>query len=349
MKSRIRYYFSLGWFGAGMILLFVASCNKEQTEEPQPGWVKVQPSVPGYYMSVPTSVQTRQVDDKTLQNVPIQLLEDGSTVRLLVYKKNEGTTPPEYTLQTEFSKTYAVRTVGGTTLLYPCTVNEAGEPDTSSSGEAPLYLPIGVYAFRALSPAKGLGADGTLTIGNGEYLLSTDERYAQTSMQDHSIQKEATVQTVLLSPIINQTARLQFIIKEGTGVHSLELLPEGIEISGIQNPGGGLKFDLSAGDTLVMKKGDSQSSVRITKSVQQEDGAFLVETGVLPTDARSHSICVLLNLKVNGNPTQFQMLLNDMLLLAGHSYNYKATVTINAGVTVLTWQNRTWTEEVEIN
>lgn len=60
----------------------------------------------------------------------------------------------------------------------------------------------------------------------------------------------------------------------------------------------------------------------------------------------AHSISVLLNLKVNGNPTQYQMLLTGLYLTAGHSYNYTATVKISNGVTVLTWQNRSWTENV---
>lgn len=316
-------------------------------EEPEE-LIRINPIAGGYYTTIFPSAQTRATtpDSETLKDKPIYLLEDGSTIRLVVYDADKS-------LIEEYSKAYLVRNAGtsGSSLLYPCEVDADGVVISSSS--TPLYMKAGTYYFRILSPAKELNSEGFVNVGNGEYLLATDDRYTQTAMTAVTITKVSeggalnNVQTLYLPPIIHQTARMQFTIKAGEGVHSLEMLAEGIEISGIQQPlDNTTSFDWVNGEVLPVKVGDQSASVRITKSTKNADNSLMVHTGILPTDARSHSISVLLNLKVNGNPTQYQMLLTGLLLTAGHSYNYTATVNISNGVTVLTWQNRSWTENV---
>ena len=309
--------------------LLCTACAAGSPEEDMEDRVRIDPVAGGYYPSISPSAQTRGAtpDGETLKDRPIFLLEDGSTIRLVVYDDAKN-------LLEEYSKAYLVRNAG-------------------TSGSTPLYMKAGTYYFRILSPAKALNSKGFVNIGNGEYLLATDDRYTQTAMTAVTITKIDeggtlnNVQTLYLPPIINQTARMQFTVRAGEGVHTLEMLAEGIEISGIQQPlDNTTSFDWVNGDVLPVKVGDQSASVRITQATRNADNSLVAHTGVLPTDARSHSISVLLNLKVNGNPTQYQMLLTGLYLTAGHSYNYTATVKISNGVTVLTWQNRSWTENV---
>lgn len=336
------------WLYVIMVLLCTACVPASPEEENTEELVQVNPIAGGYYASMLPSVRTRATaqDSETLQDRPIFLLEDGSTIRLVVYDDAKN-------LLEEYSKAYLVRNAGtsGSSLLYPCEVDDNGAVISSSS--TPLYMKAGTYYFRILSPAKALNSKGFVNIGNGEYLLATDDRYTQTAMTAVTITKIDeggtlnNVQTLYLPPIINQTARMQFTVRAGEGVHTLEMLAEGIEISGIQQPlDNTTSFDWVNGDVLPVKVGDQSASVRITQATRNADNSLVAHTGVLPTDARSHSISVLLNLKVNGNPTQYQMLLTGLYLTAGHSYNYTATVKISNGVTVLTWQNRSWTENV---
>lgn len=331
-----------------IMALLCTACAAGSPEEDMEDRVRIDPVAGGYYPSISPSAQTRGAtpDGETLKDRPIFLLEDGSTIRLVVYDDAKN-------LLEEYSKAYLVRNAGtsGSSLLYPCEVDDNGAVISSSS--TPLYMKAGTYYFRILSPAKALNSKGFVNIGNGEYLLATDDRYTQTAMTAVTITKIDeggtlnNVQTLYLPPIINQTARMQFTVRAGEGGHTLEMLAEGIEISGIQQPlDNTTSFDWVNGDVLPVKVGDQSASVRITHATQNADNSLVAHTGVLPTDARSHSISVLLNLKVNGNPTQYQMLLTGLYLTAGHSYNYTATVKISNGVTVLTWQNRSWTENV---
>lgn len=145
------------------------------------------------------------------------------------------------------------------------------------------------------------------------------------------------VQTLYLPPVISQTARMQFIVKAGEDVYSLEVLTEGIEISGIQQSlGNTASLGWVNGEVLPVKANDQNASVRIAQATQNADNNPMVHTGILPIDVRSHSIDMLLNLRVNGNPTQYQMLLTGSYLTAGHLHNYTAVVRINNGVAVLT-------------
>ena len=81
------------------------------------------------------SAQTRGAtpDGETLKDRPIFLLEDGSTIRLVVYDDAKN-------LLEEYSKAYLVRNAGtsGSSLLYPCEVDDNGAVISSSS--TPLYM-----------------------------------------------------------------------------------------------------------------------------------------------------------------------------------------------------------------
>ena len=99
-------------------------------------------------------------------------------------------------------------------------------------------MKAGTYYFRILSPAKALNSKGFVNIGNGEYLLATDDRYTQTAMTAVTITKIDeggtlnNVQTLYLPPSSTRQRGCSLLSGAGEGVHTLEMLAEGIEISG---------------------------------------------------------------------------------------------------------------------
>ena len=149
------------------------------------------------------------------------------------------------------------------------------------------------------------------------------------------------VQYIKLNPIISQTARFTFTIEKGEGVNRLEPLAAGIEISGLQNPvmhDEQLTYNWSSeniADTLVMRIGDKRSWVTLPGEELQtdEDGTITGDIGVLPTLTMSTPIAILINMAINGVPTQYMTLLNEQMLLHARSYNLK-------------WQNQSWVTDL---
>lgn len=143
------------WLYVIMVLLCTACVPASPEEENTEELVQVNPIAGGYYASMLPSVRTRATaqDSETLQDRPIFLLEDGSTIRLVVYDDAKN-------LLEEYSKAYLVRNAGtsGSSLLYPCEVDDNGAVISSSS--TPLYMKAGTYYFRILSPAKALKLKG---------------------------------------------------------------------------------------------------------------------------------------------------------------------------------------------
>ena len=190
-------------------------------------------------------------------------------------------------------------------------------------------------------------------VDNGMYLYSTDGRYKETCPLPMDITiNETGVQYIRLNPIISQVARFTFEISKGEGVYELEPLEAGIEISGIQNTESGVVFNWCSehiSDTLEMKYGDKRAMVTIPGSQISTDAEDVIraDIGVLPTYALQNSIAILLNLAVNGVPTQYMTLLSGMKLMHGHSYNIKWSISVKDGqISVMTWQNQSWTADL---
>lgn len=322
-------------------------------------------------------------------------LPEGSTL-WLTYSKQKG----DGTFTNPDLQAYQVRNAGGFNALYPCEiVSTEGKDSTGktvtfkniqeSEDSAPLYLEPGVYKFKMISPALQIiqesNDDGTfnwkLPIDNGMYFCSTDGRYSQTVAETTTINAPETgstsghVQYVTLNPMMQQTAKMDFrIVKDVETVDSLSILPTGIEISGLQNPGLNAHYYWTSeniADTLVMKMGDKRSWTKILaedfKTVDgyrwnfidrpdsaEDDGpetydeALIGDIGVLPTDARSTTIIITFNLLVNGIPTQYVTSLNEIILEHGHSYVLNLMVSQNNGITVFTWQYQSWTTDLEL-
>jgi len=361
------------------ILPLIGSCDKELPEGggstvPE-GMVEVCPVLPGMFGAIPReasevrSAATRTYDDHATTNGkltdPVQL-PDGSTVWLIA----ENTKTGKYE-----KNSYVVYSSGGeearTSFLYPCKVDAKG--DVISQEGTPLYLKAGeTYLFYAVSPARQLDeskfAQGTVgfQIKNGEAFYANDCRYPNTFPStpitigegDGSDSEEA-VQMIELKPMINQTAQLKFRIKEGTGVHDLDIQPSGIQISGLQNDApaagiygdpAGLYWHMSQSENdepILLQHGDKTGTYNSYDYSIDAERRVNIEVPVLPMRNLSKPIIVLLRLKVNGVPSTYEMMLNEKDFKAGYSYGYRGLVSIEEGVTVITWQFVSWDIDVE--
>lgn len=348
--------------------MLIACSPEENTPVSVPdGKVQVEFQLPGTYGISISDAQSRAVDNlgpndwhDLPQPAQEELLSVGSTLWLSYAKLNEeGNTYGTPNLQG-----YVVGTgTGGYNTLYPCTTTQNAEGKLEINPEeigAPLYLEAGTYKFKMISPAYPVSTDLKMTIDNGMYLYSTDGRYKETYSQPILIEVNTSgVQYVKLNPIISQVARFTFTIRKGRGVYTLEPLEAGIEISGLQNPfnhgeEGRLQYNWSSeniADTLVMRMGDKRSWVTLPGSEIETDadGTLTGDIGVLPTLTMSTPVAVLINMAVNGVPTQYMTLVNETHLLHAHSYNFRWTVNVEDGqISVVTWQNQSWTTDIEV-
>lgn len=349
--------------------MLIACSPEENTPVSVPdGKVQVEFQLPGTYGIGVSDAQSRADNlhdaGKNWHNLPpasTGLLPIGSTLWLSYAKQNEdGATYGTPNLQGYIVGT----TTGGYNTLYPCTTTQNAEGKLEINAEeigAPLYLEAGTYKFKMVSPAYPIDRDLKMWVDNGIYLYSTDGRYEQTYTEPIKIDVNATgVQYIKLNPIISQVARFTFTIHKGTGVYTLEPLEAGIEISGLQNPFNHgeeeqLQYNWSSeniADTLVMRMGDKRSWVTLPGSEIETDadGTLTGDIGVLPTLTMSTPVAVLINMAVNGVPTQYMTLVNETHLLHARSYNFDWTVNVEDGqISVVTWQNQSWTTDIERN
>ena len=314
--------------------------------------------------------------DRNVNNLP-----DGTTLWLFAEDITEGE------LQEEVEpKSYVVRDIDGMyddegrllQQLLPCTVDDEG--NLLSETSVPLYLTFGhTYRFRAVSPARKFVEGATdeegesvyaFYVDNKEYVIATDDRYEETAATEITINADAAdegsagVEVVEMNPLINQTAQLEFTIvpeENNPYIHSISVLPQGIEISGVQDlysasSDNSVLWNWSTGEPLHAYTGDNNTSFLIRKDTQFEDafieerenGSLYIKCPILPTNAFSTSIIVVFNLQINGSPTQYEMMLNQKIYQAAYTYHYKGTIRMEDGVSVITWQYVNWSDDVPI-
>lgn len=339
-----------------VVSLFIGCGDEAELAAEKSGKMRVALAMPGCY-ELSSGSATRVVSNSELTT--LKPFDDGTTLWLAVYE-NKGTADNRsYNSSPDTLAAYVVRQTssGGETYstLYRCEADDEGNAVSESS--EPFYLESGkYYKFRAISPARKLEDNYSLHVRNGEYVLSSDDRYTQTESKEILITYEddaAGITIVRLNPLVHQTAQMQFAIQAGTGVHDLQILPAGIEISGIQDADANDNYlNWMLADTLTMYLGDKNSWVTIDEftTTTATDGTKTIvgKTGVLPTDATSNSIIVLLNLRVNEVNSQYTLMLNKMVMKAAHSYNFNITVNVEDGVSVAVWQNQSWVTDVNM-
>lgn len=277
-------------------------------------------------------------------------MKPGSTLWLIIEKKENGVWEED---EEHSMKSYVV-SAGNT--LFPCDVDDDGNALLDSYGAA-LMLPEGTYRFHAVSPARRLRPDGAMPIRNGDYVVATDTRWEQTSPKDVEIVIESDspeMQTVELNPLINQTARIKVNVKMGRNVKTLSVLPEGIEISGIQEDHvDGVDFIWHKdGYYIPALVGNKYEGTLLAdydcREISDASGSITGYASILPTDARTNSIFFLFNLMVNEVPTQYLISLNDQYYAASFQYEYNFTVNVDGGITLATWDNITIVQDVDM-
>lgn len=304
-------------------------------------------------------------------------LPDGSTLWLYVQETTangtEGTAGSE---KEKYIKSYVVHNIDAKRqALYPCKVthDEDGNVTAVEETNVPLYLTVGkTYTFRAMSPAKKLvdtdEGEKAVDIKNKEYLMANDDRYPSSSSQTVTIDEGGNhITYVKLNSLAHQTAQLEFTIapdEKDKNIFSLDVMPQGIEISGVQS------YHKAEGEThewnlrwtgekptyLEPKVGDNNERFTIRRSAGYADSfienksntELYIKCPILPTDAYSTSIIVLFNLSVNGIPTQYKMMLNQKVYEAAYTYHYKGIVKLEGGSATITWQYVNWNEELPI-
>ena len=368
---------------ASMIL--TAGCRPEAGKEKQKpeGMVEIRLELPGMYNPAPgPSTATSKTeskayyDSRTYQDSVPRPLPEGSTLWLIyelqTYNSPWGDQYDQYG-EAQYKSYVVLNSAEGMRSLYPCAVDENGVPDMGSV-EPSLFLEPGTYRFRAVSPARAWNDETALglQVDNGEQLLASDFRYTQTQpLVDEINLAGSGIQVITLNPLVNQTARIQFTLRPDVSIHQLDMMPAGIELSGLQdivNEAEG-NYNWSSvgldgmGDTIRAYAGNKRSRTVLHDYVRAEEdsvmivnnqrltlpqGSLITSTGILPTDASSNSLIVMFNLQVNGIPTQYSMHVNRKVFRAGRSYHYVGDVSIENGITVFSWQSISWTEDVEI-
>ncbi len=373
---------------AALFLPLLGACDKQdlsgEGREPAPeGMVEIRPALSGRFGVIPRSASgaaeaaTRVYDDNGTTNDKLKaptLLPDGSTVWLIARNAETGKLE---------KNSYVVRNSNPeevqTSYLYPCTVKEDGTVDKEEG--TPLYLKKGEkYLFYGVSPARALDetkfAAGIVgfRFKNGEAFYANDGRYKRTFPTqiieigvDAASDQEEPVQRVDLMPMINQTAQLKFqIVADDSGyVHELDIQPSGIQISGLQNDapdegiyGGpdGIDWHMSMptgvegtyDEPINLQYGSKSGTLTNYDYTIDTDGSVNIEVPIVPMWDISKPVIVVFRLKVNGVPTAYEMMLNEKDFKAGYSYGYRGTVSMEKGVTVISWQFVSWDCEVEL-
>lgn len=256
---------------------------------------------------------------------------------------------------------YVVQNAAGYNALYPIRADEMTEGGVTYmyvgdiTYTAPLFLKDGYYQFRMVSPANRIvKSDLRMQVDNGMYVYSNDERYEQTRSKIIRVHASGEgVQNIVLNPMINQTARFQISIRPGSNVSSMEMMSQGIEIAGLQNPekeaNGVLDFSwnsMDIADTLKMKKGDKYCRTFIKEFTRVGD-RIVGETGILPTDAMSTTTVITVNMAVNGIPTQYLVVINQRRYFHGHSYRVDLEVGLDGDIRVMNWSSQSWAGEMK--
>lgn len=316
------------------VLLLPACEQVENYDNQDERKIAIIPEFAGMYVNVPgNGDNTRSSAHPELSG--ITNLAEGSTLRLIA-KKNDS--------QTTVVKDYIVRTVdGGSQSLYPCTLNPDGT--VANEDKTPLYLSVGTYTFSAVSPAHKY-KNGKIAVNNGESVIATNNRWRQTEASIATISTNDKSKVIPMNPLMQLTSRMTFTVKgdKSNGVSSLSVMQDGIEIDRIRESAVVLN---NVGDDIPAIITENYNRIFIKeKDIRQENGSLKGEICLLPIDNRPTPMMVILNLMVNGVPTQFTFSIVNKVLEGGYSYNYIVTIKVKDNITVANWQETSWSATV---
>lgn len=330
MKTRFKTILLIG-----MTIAFFSACEQEEMiETPNDGKVAIVPELAGMYATSPGNWSSTRAanhpDLKEIINLP-----EGATLRLIA-KKDYTTTIKDYVVRTSG---------GGSQSLYPCVVDDNGK--ITNEDKTPLYLSKGTYTFSAVSPAhkykKGIG----MTVNNGDTVVATNNHWTKTEATKIEITTNDKSKVIPLNPLMPLTARMTFTLKgnKDSGVSSIAVMQDGIEIDRVRQKPVTLN---NVGDSIAAIITENYNRVYIKENdiTIQEDGSLRGEICLLPIDNRPTPMFVILNVMVNGVPTQFTFSIVNKVLYAGYSYDYVVNIKIKDNITVANWQETSWSTTV---
>lgn len=339
-----------------IVLLLAMSCTKDMEErfEVPEGMVEVCIEVPELYDAVRPDGKTK-ADSEFLSGYNVEKLPVGSTLWLSYSKKNGDTYEPAVV------KPYIVKSDNDYVGLYPCGIEEYTDTEgdwiriDTDVEEVPLYLEqYATYKFKALYPAHDLKKE-TLEVDlyNGIWACTNDPRYTQTASVDVTLTPAGArrITYVELQPMINQTARIHFEIAKGANVHTLEMMHNGIEISGVQDKSTLYPLDWTLDEyveVVQMESIDDGEHWYKLQTFEVRDDKIIGDAYILPLDVRRTYIFILINMAVNGIPTQYVLTLNGIILEHSRSYDFDLQAGIDGNLTVVNWQNTSLTVKPEV-
>lgn len=319
----------------GMAIAFFSACQQEEIcDTPNEGKIAIIPELAGMYATSPGNwSSTRAANHPDLDK--IINLPEGATLRLIAKKGRTTTT-----------KDYVVRTSGGgSQSLYPCIVDDNGK--ITNEDKTPLYLSEGEYTFSAVSPAHMYKDKAGMTVNNGDTVVATNNHWTQTEATKIKIATNDKSKVIPLNPLMPLTARMTFTLKgdENSGVSSIAVMQDGIEIDRVRQNAVTLN---NVGDSIAAVIAENYNRVHIKENdiTIQEDGSLRGEICLLPIDNRPTPMFVILNVMVNGVPTQFTFSIVNKVLYAGYSYDYVVNIKIKDNITVANWQETSWSTTV---
>lgn len=314
------------------------ACEQDEVQETTGnGQIAIIPELSGIYATVPGNWSSVRASDHPYLKDNIINLPEGTTLRLIAQKDN----------MTPTTKDYVVRTPdGGSQSLYPCEIdNTTGEIIKVSKD--PLYLSSGTYTFSAISPAHKYSKNNGIKISNGESVIANNKQWTQTAPTSIEIKAGDASKVIPLNPLMQLTARMTFTLKGDveSGVSSLSVMQDGIEIDRIREEAVTLN---NVGDSIAAIITSNYNRIYIKEQdiTMQEDKSLRGEICLLPIDNRPTPMTVILNLMVNGVPTQFTYSIVNKILYAGYSYDYTVNVKIKDNITVANWQETSWSTDV---
>ena len=334
-----------------LTVLFSISCTKgmEDIHDVPEGMVEVCIEVPDIYDGVLPDEMTK-ADSEFLAGKLTEKLPVGSTLWLSYSKK----TGEDY--EDPVVKPYIVKNDNDYIGLYPCGTDEYTDGNeewlkiNTEVEDSPLYLEQkSTYKFKALYPAHDIRkSDLQLKLHNGIWACTNDPRYTQTAATNVTLTPSGAskITYVELQPMINQTARIHFEIAKGENVHTLEMMHNGIEISGVQDKETLYDLDWTLDDYIEVIQLESIDDGKHWYKLQEfevRDDKIIGDAYILPLDVRRTYIFILINMAVNGIPTQYVLTLNGIILEHSRSYNFDLRAGMDGNLTVVNWQNTSLT------
>ena len=334
------------------ILLFMAflfiSCSKETGSNAPEGMTEVRLEIPDVYIN--GCFNGTKADSEFLAKETVSKLPVGSTIWLSYSKKGEnGYDKAEV-------KPYIVKGTDDYIGLYPCGIEEYTDSEGTEwmrieeeVNGTPLYLTTGeTYRFRVLYPAYDLRKpDLYFNLYNGIWACINDPRYTQTESRDITLTANSQKITYVdLQPVVNQTARLHFEIAKGDNVHTMEMMHSGIEISGVQDKERAYPMDWTHDEYMDIIQLESIDEGKHWYKLQEftiQNDKIIGDAYILPLDVRRTYIFILINMAVNGIPTQYVLTLNGIVLEHSRSYNFDLKAGLDGNLTVVNWQNTSMT------